>query len=219
MGEEAAAMPLAAVTAMQAFKRLGLKEGDKIAITGGAGGVGTYAIQIAKHVFKAHVATTASAGEKFELVKSLGADVVVDYRSEKFENVPKDYDYGFDTVNESDRLCEVVKKGGKVVTIAGSPSIDEMTNKFGPQILPVRLYMWYIKNHKAQSAASKNGVDWSYMFLSPNASDLETLAGWVEDGKVKSVLDMAVPFESFQQAVDRLVSGRAKGKCVIKVVN
>lgn len=216
--EEAAAMPLAAVTAMQAFERLGIKQGDKVFISGGAGGVGTFAIQIAKNVYKAHVATTASAGEKTDLVKSLGADVVVDYRSEKFEQVLKDYDFGFDTTNESHKICEILKKGGKVVTIAGSPSIDEMNNKFGQQGLLVRFFMFVIKNRKAESAAKKHGVDWSYLFLSPNAGDLETLASWTEENKVKSVLDMAVPFESFQQAVDKLVSGRAKGKCVIRVV-
>jgi len=217
---EAASLPLAAVTAMQAFQRMGVKEGDKVFISGGAGGVGTLAIQLAKHVLKCKVvATSASPGEKTELCKSLGADVVVNYKEEKFEDVLKDYDYAFDTTNESHKCCKIVKRGGKVVTIAGTPTAAEMERASGkPAPFVVRVFLWFKRNSAAMSEAAKNNVDWSYLFLSPNAKDLESLASYVDAGQVKAVIDSTNKLEDFRKAYDRLASGRSQGKCVITLV-
>jgi len=218
--EEAASLPLAAITAVQALRRLGVKEGDKVFISGGAGGVGTIAIQLAKHVLKCGVvATTASPGDKTDLVKSLGADVVVNYKQDKFQNVLKDYDCGFDTTNESHLIPQILKKGGKVVTIAGSPSNAEVARVMGKPGFIVRTALYFMRNAKAMNAAKKQGVEWSYLFLQPNGKDLEELAQNVEAGHVKPVVDCVNSLDEFHKSWDVLVSGRAKGKCVVKIVS
>ena len=104
-----------------------------------------------------------------------------------------------------------------MVTIAGSPSVEEIGAKFGPPSLFLQFFLWLKKNSKAQNAAAANNVDWSYMFLNPNGKDLETLAGYVDAGQVKPVIDMIQTLDDFKIAVDRLASGRSKGKCVIKI--
>lgn len=220
--EEAASLPLAWMTALQALQRGEVKEGQRVFITGGAGGVGTAAIQLAKHYFKcAVVATTASEGEKTELCKSLGADIVVNYRTEKFEekllSEPK-FDFGFDTTNESHRVPVLVKEGGHVVTVSGVPTTDELTLRSGKtQPWFVRLFLWARRNKAAINAAKQNKNKWSYMFLSPNGDDLRLLAKLSEDGSIKAVIDAVQPFEDFQKSFDKLISGRSKGKNVIKI--
>ena len=130
--EEAASIPLVGMTALQALKSSGLKEGDRIFISGGAGGVGTIAIQLAKNVFKAGlVVTTASKGEKENLCKSLGADVVINYKNTRFDEVyggsnDEKFDVCFDTTAESHEMSKIVKEGGKIVTIAGMPTLEEI---------------------------------------------------------------------------------------------
>ncbi|KAH9540278.1 hypothetical protein CY35_15G103500 [Sphagnum magellanicum] len=117
---EAASLPLAILTAQEAFDRVNLKVGQSVFINGGAGGVGTLAIQLAKEVYGASlVVTTASAG-KVDLLKSLGVDKVVDYKKEKYEELPDKYDVVFDTVGESNRSVKVVKEGGAVVALTGA---------------------------------------------------------------------------------------------------
>lgn len=220
--EQAASLPLAWMTALQALRRCGVQEGCRVLITGGAGGVGSAAIQLAKHVFKAgFVATTASPGEKTELCKSLGADVVVNYRQDKFEEIlasEDKFDFGFDTTNESHRIPSLIKEGGQVVTVAGTPTVEELTLRSGktPPFF-VRFFLWFARNKAAMKAAAKHNVKWSYLFLSPNGDDLRFLARASEEGQIKAVIDGVQPFEDFQKSFDRLISGRSKGKNVIKV--
>ena len=144
--EEAASIPLVGMTALQVIKSSGLKEGGSIFISGGAGGVGTMAIQLAKHVFKAGlVVTTASKGEKEELCKSLGADVVIDYKNTKFDDVygnsnAEKFDVCFDTTAESLKMAKIVKKGGRIVTIAGMPTLEEI-RRIGGTAWILKLFM------------------------------------------------------------------------------
>jgi len=220
--EQAASLPLAWVTALQALRRGGVKEGHRVVITGGAGGVGTAAIQLAKHVFKCSVVvTTASPGDKTDLVMELGADIVVNYRADKFEDklvTEEKFDFAFDTTNESHKMCALVKEGGHVVTVAGTPTVAELTLINGTA-LPwfVRMFLWLKRNKAAMSNAAACKVHWSYMFLSPNGDDLRVLAKASEDGQIKAVIDAVHPMEDFQKAFDRLISGRSKGKNVIKI--
>jgi len=216
--EDAAAMPLAAVTALQALRRIGLKEGDSVLITGGAGGVGTFAIQLAKKVFKAGiVATTASPGEKTELVKSCGADVVINYREQKFEEDLKDYDCAFDTTGESAKMPQIVKKGGKITTIADTPTVEEFTRIGTSLSFVVRTFLNLKKNKAAVKAANMHGNEWSYLFLTPNGKDLAEIAKYVEAGQVKAIIDNVWSFKDFNKAVERNFSGRAAGKCVVRI--
>jgi alcohol dehydrogenase len=226
--EEAASTPLVGMTALQVLKASGLKEGDSIFISGGSGGVGTMAIQLAKHVFKAGlVVTTASKGEKEEICKQLGADVVVDYKSENFEelygdNTANKFDVCFDTTAESLRMVKIIKEGGKIISIAGNPTLEEI-RRIGGNAWILKLFLKRRQKREEYKAANSVNADWTYLFLSPSNEDLATLAGYLENGTIKSTIDDIWDFYSDDQengwkgAFNRSFSGRAKGKCVIKI--
>lgn len=141
---EAASLPLAIETAQEAFDRANLKEGQTVLINGGAGGVGTLAIQLAKNVYGAsHVATTASSG-KLDFVKSLGADKVIDYKNEKFEELPEKYDVVFDTVGEYSKCAKVVKEGGAVIVLTGAvepPGVRFVVTSNGENLAKLNPYL------------------------------------------------------------------------------
>ena len=225
--EEAASIPLAGMTALQVLKESGLKEGDSIFISGGAGGVGTIAIQLAKHVFKAgRVVTTASKGEKTDLCKSLGADEVLDYKSENFVTTYANddstkFDVCFDTTAESLEMANIIKEGGRIVSIAGTPTLDEI-RRIGGTAWILKLFLKRREKRKEFKAAKVVNADWTYLFLSPSKKDLAELAGYLSDGTIKAVLDHVWEFSSENQetgwkgAFSRSFSGRSKGKCVVK---
>jgi len=216
--EQAAGFPLAGLTSMQAMARGGVKQGDKVFITGGAGGVGTFALQYAKNVLKAGtVATTASPGEKTELCKSLGADTVVNYKEANFEEVLKDYDFAFDTTGESAKCAKILKKGGKVVTITGTPSVAELERIDMQPNCIVRAFLNFNAQKEAIANAEAAGVEWSFLFLQQSKPDLQKLADSVAAGLVKPVLDNTWDVSDWKGAVKQSISGRAKGKCVIKI--
>ena len=227
--EETASIPLVGMTALQVLKASGLKEGDSVLITGGAGGVGTMAIQLAKHVFKAgRVVTTASKGDKENLCMTLGADEVIDYKTVKFEEVfaesdESKFDVCFDTTGESLQMSEVVKDGGRIVTIAGMATLEEL-RRIGGTAWILKLFVKRRGKRKEYKAAKSNNADWNYLFLSPSKEDLSTLAKYLESGAIKPVLDGVWDFHSedakdgWQGAFNQSFSGRAKGKCVVKIV-
>ena len=227
--EEAASIPLVSLTALQVLKSSGLKEGDSIFISGGAGGVGTMAIQLAKHVFKAgRIVTTASKGDKANLCMALGADEVIDYKSTKFDEVlgksdESKFDVCFDTTGESLQMSEVVNDGGRIITIAGMATLEEL-RRIGGTAWILKLFVKRRLKRKEYKAAHSKNADWSYLFLSPSQDDLSTLAKHLESGAIKPVLDGVWDFHSeddedgWQGAFNRSFSGRAKGKCVVKIV-
>jgi alcohol dehydrogenase len=210
----AAAVPLAALTALQALRdELHLGNGERIFIPGGAGGVGTFAIQLAKH-FGAHVATTASArGEA--LVRRLGADVVVDYTRERFEEQLSDYDCAFDLLGGDTlvHLFAVLKRGGKVVSIAGLPEPLTARKDLGRGIGLAALF--WLASLPTRLRAARRAVSYRYLFMHPSGSDLAQLAALIDDEKLEVVVDRVFPFEEASQAMAYLESGRAKGKVVL----
>jgi len=182
---------------------------------------GTLAIQIAKCMGAETVATTASPGEKTELCKTLGADVVVNYRDEKFEDLLNNYDFAFDTTGESHKMPRILKEGEqkKVVTINGIPTREACDDV--PTLNPgkrMSFILWLMRNHGAEKAAQECGVDWSYLFLDPTGTDMAQLLSWVEKGQVKPVIDQVWPLEQAKEAALRNFSGRATGKCVVQIV-
>jgi len=219
---EAAAIPLAGLTALQALRKGGVKEGSKVFIPGGAGGVGSLAIQIAKKMLKAsYVCTTASPGKGTEICTEAGADRVIDYRSEDFETVlaGEDFDMAFDTMNQGAQMGDLLKEGGKIVSISGSPSIEAIKSIMENPPMIVKFFMFTTRNRKAEKAATKKGGTWDYIFMKPNGEDLNEIATYLESGDIKAVIDTEAPsLDEFKVAVDKLWSGRSKGKCVIKVV-
>jgi NADPH:quinone reductase-like Zn-dependent oxidoreductase len=213
--EEAASLPLVALTAWQALvEKAKLKKGQKVFIQAGSGGVGTFAIQLAKHL-GATVATTTSTGN-VALVKSLGADVVVDYKTQDFEDVLRDYDV---VLNSQDgktlaKSLRVLKAGGKLISLSGPPD-----PQFGKDISAswfLRLVMRLL-SAGTRRAAKRLGVDYSFLFMKANGNQLREIARLIDAGTIRPVIDRVFPFEATNEALAYVEAGRAKGKVVIKV--
>ena len=210
---EAASLPLAGLTAWQAlFEAAGLKFGQRVLIHAGAGGVGTLAIQLAKSE-EIQVAATAS-GAGLDLVRRLGADVVIDYRNEKFEEKVRDYDAVLDSVGGEtlERSFAVLKKGGIVVSIAGPPE-EGTAQDMGAGLL-IRALFFFL-SRKVRRLARRHGARYRYIFMKPSGEQLARLAGLVEEGRLKPVIDRIFPLEQAKEALAYVETGRAKGKVVI----
>jgi len=212
----AAAVPLAALTALQALRdELHLSAGKRVFIPGGAGGVGTFAIQIAKHL-GACVATTASPrGEA--LVKRLGADVVIDYTRERFEDKLSDYDCAFDLLGGDTlaRLWSVLKPGGRVVSIAGVPEPVTARKDLGRGIGLAALF--WVASLTTRLRAARHGLTYRYLFMHASGADLTYLASLIDAKKLEVVIDRVFPFAEAKEAMAYLETGRAKGKVVLSL--
>lgn len=210
----AAAVPLAALTALQALRdELHLGIGERIFIPGGAGGVGSFAIQLAKHM-GAHVATTASPrGEA--LVKRLGADVIIDYTRERFEDELSGYDCAFDLLGGDTlaRLWSVLKPGGRVVSIAGVPEPVTARKDLGRGIGLAALF--WIASLTTRLRAARHDLTYRYLFMHPSGADLGYLAALIDAKKLEVVIDRVFPFAEVKQALAYVEAGRAKGKVVL----
>jgi len=218
--EEAAAVPLAAMTAFQMLRKAGMKRGDKVFISGGAGGVGHYAIQLAKALGASFVASTASE-KKIALVKELGCDKVVDYKKEKFTEVYSDrrFDVGLDMTGESSEIAMVVKPGTTVITVVEGINTETLQDAGLQPNLIVRMFLWF-SNRKLYNAVEATGAKLYALLLRPNAKDLEEISTYIAAGQVKSIIKDQV-FEGISAAPDALKlveSGRATGKVVVKVI-
>lgn len=213
--EEAASIPLVGLTTYQAFADiLQLQKGEKILIQAGAGGVGTFAIQLAK-VMGATVATTASeAGTN--LVKSLGADEIINYKTEKFEERLKNYDTVFDTLGGEalEKSFQVVKNGGKIVSVSGLPNA-RFAKKYGSGFFKTLLFSAASK--KLTALEKQHNVQYTFLFMEPSGGQLSIIANYIESGNIKPVIDKIFPFEDAQKEMEYAESGRAKGKIILKV--
>jgi len=213
--EEAASIPLVALTAWQALVgKADLKKGQKILIHAGSGGVGTIAIQLAKHI-GAHVATTTSA-PNIPLVKSLGADVAIDYRTNDFAEVLRDYDAVLNSLDAQTlrKSLQVLKPGGKLVSISGPPDPDfarDIGLNWGLRQV-VRLL-----SHRITRSAARQGVSYSFLFMKASGSQLREIGALVEAGAIRPVVDRVYPFDSTAEALAYVETGRAKGKVVVRL--
>jgi NADPH:quinone reductase-like Zn-dependent oxidoreductase len=206
--EEAASLPLAGLTAMQSLEYAGIKENDIVLIHAGSGGVGSFAIQYAK-AKGAYVYTTTSTNN-VSWVKELGADRVIDYKTEDYKSIVKDADIVFDTLgkNYTMEAFGVVKKGGKVVSVVGP--LDEASAKmFGMAD--------YKLPEELAKLSSEKAAEYKFIFMHPNGSHLKEIKALVEDDKIKPIIDKVYPFSESIEAFIHLASGRAKGKIVIKI--
>ena len=213
--EEAASLPLVALTALQSLVGIAkLQRGQKVFIQAGSGGVGTLAIQLAKHL-GATVATTTSA-TNVALVKSLGADVVIDYKTQDFEEVLRDYDVVLNSQDGKtlEKSLRVLRHGGKLVTISGPPDPAFGTEIRAPWF--VRLVMRVLSSGVRRKAKSR-GIGYAFLFMKANGSQLREITRLVEAGAVRPVIDRVFPFESTNEALAYVDAGRAKGKVVVKV--
>jgi NADPH:quinone reductase-like Zn-dependent oxidoreductase len=213
--EEAASIPLVGLTAWQALvEKAGVKTGQKVFIEAGSGGVGTFAIQLAKHL-GAIVATTTSTGN-VALVKGLGADIVIDYKKQDFEDELRDYDVVVNSQDGKtlDKSLRVLKRGGKLISISGPPD-----PAFGAAIaapgfvkLVIRLLSFGIRRR-----AKARGVSYSFLFMQANGSQLREITRLVESGAIRPVLDRVFPFAATNEALAYVAAGRAKGKVVVRL--
>lgn len=213
--EEAASIPLVGLTAWQALiEKANLKKGEKVFIQAGSGGVGTFAIQLAKHL-GATVATTASAGSS-SLVKSLGADIVIDYKKENFETILKDYDVVLNSqdIKTLEKSLGIVKPGGKVISISGPPDVA-----FGQQINANWLLKTVLKFLSAgiKKKAKRSAVEYSFLFMRAQGEQLNEITKLIEAGVIKPIMDKVFPFEQTNEAMAYVEAGHAKGKVVVKV--
>lgn len=213
--EEAASIPLVGLTAWQALVETAkLTKGQRVFIQAGSGGVGTFAIQLARHL-GATVATTTSAAN-FELVRSLGADVVIDYRTQDFEDVLHDYDV---VLNSQDgktlgKSLRVLKGGAKLVSISGPP--DPAFGRAIAAPLFVKLVMRLLSSGIRRRARSR-GIDYSFVFMKADGGQLREITRLIEAGAIRPVVDKVFAFESTNEALAYAEAGHAKGKVVIKI--
>jgi alcohol dehydrogenase len=213
--EEAASLPLVGLTAWQALVETAkLKKGQKVFIQAGSGGVGTFAIQLAKHL-GASVATTAGTGN-LGLVRSLGADVVVDYKQDDFETKLNGYDV---VLNSQDaktlaKSWRVLRRGGHMISISGPPDPEFARQVRGPWFMPI---VTRLLSLGARRQASRIGGRYSFLFMRADGGQLSQIAKLVDDGVIRPVVDRVFPFESANEALAYVESGRAKGKVVVKM--
>ena len=210
----AAAVPLAGLTALQALRdELDVKPGQKVFISGGAGGVGTFAIQIAKWL-GAHVTTTASKrGDA--LVRSLGCDAVIDYTAQDLSKVDDRFDAGFDLVGGKTlaQMVDIMKPGSRIVSVAALPEPQTAIKDLGGSRALAALF-WII-SYEIRSRARRAGVGYRFLFMHPSGSDLGLLGDLIEQGKLKVIVDKTYPFAQTAEALAYVESGRAKGKVVV----
>jgi alcohol dehydrogenase len=210
----AAALPLAGLTALQALRdELRVASGQRLFVSGGAGGVGTFAIQLARH-FGARVATTASLrGEA--LVRRLGADTVVDYARERPAAILSGLDGALDLVG-GDALAQafaIVRPGATVVSVAGMPE-PQTASKDLQGGLALQALFW-VASFSLRRRARAHGVHYRYLFMHPSGADLAELARLVEAGVLEVIVDSVYPFERIAEAMTHLEAGHAKGKIVV----
>jgi NADPH:quinone reductase-like Zn-dependent oxidoreductase len=210
----AAAVPLAGLTALQALRdELGVNPGQKVFISGGAGGVGVLAIQIAKWL-GAHVTTTASKGGE-ALVRSLGCDEVIDYMAEDLSKAEDRFDAGFDLIGGKtlEQMFDIIKPGARIVSIAAVPEPQTAIKDLGGgRVLSA---MFWIVSYGVRSRARRAGISYRYLFMHPSGSELAELAELIEQGELKVIVDRTYPFAKISDALAYVETGRAKGKVVV----
>ncbi|ANP88182.1 NADP-dependent oxidoreductase [Rhizobium leguminosarum] len=214
---EAASIPLVGLTAWQALVEVGkVKPGQKVFIQAGSGGVGTFAIQLAKHL-GATVATTTSAGNA-ELARSLGADVVIDYKAQDFEKVLSGYDLVLNSQDPKtlEKSLGVLKPGGQLISISGPPD-PAFAGELGLNLF-LKLVLRLL-SRGVRKKAKRLGIRYSFLFMRAEGQQLGQITSLIESGAIRPVVDKVFPFEKTGDALAYVETGRAKGKVVITVAD
>ena len=213
---QAASIPMVGLTSWQALKeRAHIKPGQKVFIPAGSGGIGTFAIQLAKHL-GAKVGTTTSTGN-LDLVQRLGADEVIDYKKQEFEDVLQDYDVVLGTIRGDgiEKSLQILKPKSSVVSLIGPPDAA-FARARGMNFL--MKFIFGLISGKIIRQARKRGAEYSFLFLHPDGHQLAEIGKLLDAGRIVPVIDKVFPFEQTKDALNYLEGGRAKGKVVIKVV-
>jgi len=212
---QAASIPMVGLTSWQALKeRAKLKPGQKVFIPAGSGGIGTFAIQLAKHL-GAKVGTTTSTGN-MELVKSLGADEVIDYKKQEFEEVLREYDAVLGTVRGDalEKSLRILKPKSNVVSLVGPPDV---TFARARRMNSFMKFVFGLLSRKIRRLAKKRDVTYSFLFVHPDGRQLAEIGELLQSGRIQPVIDKVFPFDQAKEALAYLEKGRAKGKVVVRV--
>jgi NADPH:quinone reductase-like Zn-dependent oxidoreductase len=213
---QAASVPMIGLTSWQALKeRAGLRPGQKVFIPAGSGGIGTFAIQLAKHL-GAKVGTTTSTGN-VGLVKRLGADEVIDYKKQEFEEVLQDYDVVLGTIRGDviEKSLRILKPNGVIVSLVG-PLDAAFASARGLNLL--MKVVFGLMSCKIIRQAKKRNVQYSFLFVHPDGQQLGEIGKIIEAGYIVPVIDKIFPFDQTKEALAYLEQGRSKGKVVISII-
>ncbi|PTQ65454.1 NADPH:quinone reductase-like Zn-dependent oxidoreductase [Sphingomonas sp. PP-CE-3G-477] len=213
--EEAASIPLVGLTAWQVLvERAKLKRGQKVLIHAGSGGVGTFAIQLAKHL-GLHVATTAGTSN-LDLVRDLGADTVVDYKTQDFAELLSGYDVALNSLDGKTlaKSLDTLKPGGKLISISGPP--DPAFARQQGLNWGLRLVMRLL-SAGIRAKARRREISYSFLFMQASGEQLATIATLIEGGEIRPVVDRVFPFAALNDAMAYIDTGRAKGKVVVSI--
>ena len=213
--EEAASIPLVGLTAWQALiERAHLKHGQQVLIHAGSGGVGTFGIQLAKHV-GATVATTTSTAN-VDLVRSLGADIVIDYKKQDFTDVLRDYDVVLNSLDKVtlEKSLRVLKPGGHLISISGPPDAA-FARSIGASWI-VRLIVAAL-SYGIRVKARWRHAHYSFLFMRADGGQLTEITSLIDAGILRPVVDRVFPFASTKEAMAYVEAGRARGKVVVSL--
>jgi len=213
---QAASIPMVGLTSWQALnERLKIKPGQKVFIPAGSGGIGTFAIQLAKHL-GARVGTTTSTGN-VELVRSLGADEVIDYTKQEFEQVLKGYDAVLGTTRGDglEKAIGILKPSSTVVSLVVPPDAAFARGR-GMNFLMTLVFG--LLSRKIIRLAGKHQAMYSFLFVRPDGQQLMEIAKLIETSRIRPVIDAVVPFAQAKDGLAYLETGRAKGKVVVQLV-
>ena len=211
---QAASLPLVGLTTLQGFARVGARAGQRILIHAGSGGVGTFAVQYARHL-GLHVTSTTSS-KNVDFVRSLGAEKVIAYDRENYLEQGGDYDIVYDTLGGAFTVdaFKVVKRGGTVISLSGPPDRD-FARREGAGLL-VRVAVW-LMGRKVYAASAEAGAAYCWFFTESNGDQLRDIARLIDSGAIKPVIDREFAFEQLPDALSFLEAGRARGKVVLKL--
>ena len=212
---QAASVPMVGLTSWQALKeRMQLQAGQKIFIPAGSGGIGTFAIQLARHL-GATVGTTTSTGN-VELVQSLGAGEVVDYRKQAFETVLRDYDAVLGTVkgDSVEKSIGILKPHGKIVSLVGP--LDPAFARHRRLNFVLRM-VFMLMSRKIMRMATQRDIDYAFLFVRPDGDQLAQIGQLLEAQRIRPVIDKVFSFEQAKEALEYLAQGRSKGKVVVQI--
>lgn len=212
---QAASVPMVGLTSWQALKeRADVQTGQRVFIPAGSGGIGTFAIQLAKHL-GAYVGTTTSTAN-VALVKSLGADDVIDYKKQEFEQVLQGYDVVLGTIrgNALEKSIGILKPGGKIISLIGP--LDAAFAQARKLSFVLEL-IFGLMSRKIIRMAAKKDVDYSFLFVRPDGEQLNEIGALIDAGHIHPVVDKVFPFVQAKQALEYLSQGRSKGKVVVRM--
>ncbi|MBN8709209.1 MAG: NADPH:quinone oxidoreductase [Verrucomicrobia bacterium 61-8] len=212
---QAASIPMVGLTVWQALKeRAQLRPGQKVFVPAGSGGIGTFAIQFAKH-FGATVGTTTSTGN-VALVKGLGADEVIDYKKQEFEDVLRNYDVVLGTLRGEalKKSLKVLKPNSRIVSLIGPP--DAAFARARGMNFVLKSVVGLLSGGIIRRA-KKKGATYSFLFVHPDGGQLAEIGELLKAGKIRPVIDNVFPFDQAKAALAYLERGRAKGKVVVQM--